>query len=214
MKQYNPEVVWRDIDAIIAYELNAKKHPDSQVDKIASSMAEFGVDQPVVVDGDGVIIKGHGRTLAAKKLGLKQIPVIVRTDLTPAQVKQARIMDNRSNESDWDLDALAIDMAWLQEEGADLGLTGFSGDEVDNLLQTTVPESLDDLEEQYGEHDESHFWDKLNIKLPPEVMQVYEDLMKRAGGSKPHEKFEAILGAVDINALEEMRALERDADAA
>ena len=214
MKQIGPDAIWRDINTVIAYELNAKEHPDSQIDKIATSIASFGWTSPVVVDRDGIIILGHGRTLAAKKLGLEQIPVVVRDDLSPAQVKQLRLLDNKTNESDWNLDALALDLAWLQEAGEDTLLTGFEPSEIDSLLQATVPESLDDLEEQYGEHDESHFWDKLNIKLPPEVMQVYEDLMKRAGGSKPHEKFEAILGAVDINALEEMRALERDADAA
>ena len=67
MKDFSPEVIWRDLDEITPYALNNKKHPQEQVDKIAASIVEFGVDQPIVVDGDGVIIKGHGRALAARK---------------------------------------------------------------------------------------------------------------------------------------------------
>lgn len=209
---YKAEIEWRDISKISEYSMNAKKHPDSQISKIATSISEFGFSSPILVDGDGIIIAGHGRYLAAVKLGLKKIPTLVRADLTPTQVKQLRIADNKISElSELDLDALTLDLAWLQEAGADLGLTGFEQSEVDSLMQVTVPDSLDDLEDQYGEHNEEHFWDKLNLKLPPEVMQVYEDLMQRAGGSKPHEKFEAILGAVDINALEEMKTLNQNA---
>ncbi len=213
-KEIRPDVTLRDVSTIVEYGDNAKEHPDSQIDKLATSIQKFGWTQPLVVDADGVIILGHGRFRAAKKLGFEKVPVIVRSDLTPVEVRQLRIADNKLNETAWNLDALSIDLAWLQEAGADLSLTGFGADEIDSLMQATVPESLDDLEEQYGEHDDSHFWDKINIKLPPEVMQVYEDLMKRAGGDKPHEKFEAILGAVDISALEEMKNIEQDDDAA
>jgi len=84
MLKYHPDIVWKDINSLIPYVSNTKKHPDSQIDKLAGAIAEFGFDQPIVVDGDGVIIKGHGRLLASKKLQLNQVPVLVRTDLTPA----------------------------------------------------------------------------------------------------------------------------------
>ena len=80
---------------------------------------------PIVVDGDGVIIKGHGRLLACKKLGMATVPVIVRDDLTPAQAKAARIADNKVSESDWDMDMLRIELAELGDMDFDLDLTGF-----------------------------------------------------------------------------------------
>ena len=70
MKSFQAQVESWDIDKIIPYPMNNKKHPEEQISKIASSMAEYGVDVPIVVDGDGVIIKGHGRRLGAIKLGL------------------------------------------------------------------------------------------------------------------------------------------------
>jgi len=137
MKDFSPEVIWRDLDEITPYALNNKKHPQEQVDKIAASIVEFGVDQPIVVDGDGVIIKGHGRALAARKLGMERFPVIVRTDLTPVQVKQARIVDNRSSFADWDLDALSMEINWLEEAGEDIGILGFDEGELDGMLVDT-----------------------------------------------------------------------------
>lgn len=87
--------VMRDPQSLIPYEQNAKRHEPKQVAGIAKSLQEFGWDQPIVVDKGSVIIKGHGRRLAALKLGLTEVPVIVRDDLTEDQVKAARLADNR-----------------------------------------------------------------------------------------------------------------------
>jgi ParB-like chromosome segregation protein Spo0J len=108
-----------DIDKIIPYENNVKIHDQKQIEKIAESIRRFGWDQPIVVDKNGVIIKGHGRTLAAKHLGLDKVPVLVRDDLTDDQVKAARIADNRVAMGD-------IDTEMLQEElrKIDLDLSG------------------------------------------------------------------------------------------
>lgn len=103
------------IEKIKPYDKNVKIHDDKQVSKIAESIQQFGWDQPIVVDKDGVIIKGHGRTLAAKKLGLKQVPVLVRSDLNEDQVKAARIADNRVAMGD-------IDTEMLQQEIRDIEL--------------------------------------------------------------------------------------------
>src|ERR1035438_1938245 len=84
---------------------NARKIPQKAIDKVAASIKEFGFRQCIVVDKNAVVICGHTRLLAAKKLGLKEVPVHVADNLTPAQVKAYRLMDNRSHEeSDWDLD--------------------------------------------------------------------------------------------------------------
>jgi ParB-like chromosome segregation protein Spo0J len=90
------------IERVIPYARNSRKIPNRAVDKVAASMKEFGWRVPIVVDKHGVIICGHTRLLAAKKLGLKQVPVHVADNLTPAQVKAYRLMDNRSHEeAEW-----------------------------------------------------------------------------------------------------------------
>lgn len=97
--------VW-DTDRVLEYKNNVKIHNKDQVEKIAKSIAEFGFDQPIVVDEKGVIIKGHGRHAAAKLLGLKQVPVLVRDDLTEEQANAARLADNRVAIGDFDTIAL------------------------------------------------------------------------------------------------------------
>src|SRR6202047_1974443 len=106
------EVCWWPIDKPIPYARNARKISDKAVDKVASSIQEFGFRQPIVVDRDNVIIVGHARLLAAKKLGLSQVPFHVAENLTPAQVKSYRLMDNRSHEeADWDLELLGPEIS-------------------------------------------------------------------------------------------------------
>ena len=138
-KTYQPDVVQRDPAELTPYAHNAKTHPDEQIDKIAGSIAEYGFDQPIVVDADGVIIKGHGRRLAAVRLGLASVPVIVRDDLTPAQVKAARLLDNKSAESDWDLDQLVIDLQALKDDEFE-GPLGFDENEVATMLANALGE--------------------------------------------------------------------------
>ena len=122
-------------DKPIPYARNSRKIPERAVDKVAASMKEFGVRVPIVVDKDGVIICGHTRLLAAKKLGLKQVPVHVADNLTPAQVKAYRLMDNRSHEeTDWDLELLGPELEELAGLDFDLELTGFNPHEIDTFL--------------------------------------------------------------------------------
>lgn len=102
------------IERVLPYALNAKVHDDEQVARIAKSIKELGWDQPIVVDADGVIIKGHGRRLAAISLGFKEVPVLVRDDLTPEQVRAARLADNRVAISNIDADLLAQELATLE----------------------------------------------------------------------------------------------------
>ena len=123
------------IDRPIPYARNARVIPQQAIDKVAASIKEFGWQQPIVVDGDGVIIVGHTRLLAAQKLGLAEVPVHVATDLTPAQVKAYRLADNRVHEeARWDTDLLRIEMEELLDSEVDALLTGFNQDEIDALL--------------------------------------------------------------------------------
>lgn len=124
------------IDRPQPYPKNARKWTSGAVDKVAASIREFGFRQPLVVDGDGVIIIGHLRLAAAKKLGLKEVPVHVAKDLSPEQVRGLRIMDNRSHEeAEWDLALLAPEIGDLRDLAFDLSLTGLNDREIDNLLR-------------------------------------------------------------------------------
>jgi ParB-like chromosome segregation protein Spo0J len=129
------EVCWWPIDKPIPYARNSRKIPERAIDKVAASIKEFGWRQAIVVDKDGVIICGHTRLLAAKKLGLKQVPVHVADNLTPAQVKAYRLMDNRSHdESSFDLELLGPELEELRGLDFDLELTGFDEHEIDDFL--------------------------------------------------------------------------------
>jgi DNA modification methylase len=127
-------VEMRPIDSIRPYEHNPRIN-DAAVDAVIASIREFGWQQPIVVDEDGVILAGHTRYKAALKMGLDEVPVHVAVGLTPAQAKAYRIADNQTaTMSSWDDDRLPLELAALQEMGFDLDLTGFSGDELLRLL--------------------------------------------------------------------------------
>src|SRR3978361_942832 len=127
------------IDRPIPYARNAREIPQSAVDKVAASIKEFGWRQPIVTDEACVIICGHTRLLAARKLGLLTVPVHVAANLTPEQVKSYRLLDNRSHEeAAWNLELLASELAELQASDADLMLTGFDQDEIDKLLADQI----------------------------------------------------------------------------
>lgn len=122
-------VLW-DIDKVLPYENNSKLHDPAQVKKIAKSIKDFGWDQPIVVDKNGVIIKGHGRRLGAISLGMKQVPVYVRDDLTPEQARAARLADNRVAISGIDNELMRKEL-----ESLDFDLEGlFDKKELDFLL--------------------------------------------------------------------------------
>lgn len=113
------------IKKLKAYERNAKKHPPEQIEKLCKLIERHGFDVPIVVQPDGVIIKGHGRWLAARKLGYVDVPVIIRDDLTPAQVREARLADNTVAETGWDLELLKQELTFELPEDFDVSLTGF-----------------------------------------------------------------------------------------
>src|SRR5438046_7147977 len=128
-------MMW-SLEKIIPYARNARKIPVAAVDKVAASIQEFGWRQPMVVDANGVIICGHTRLLAARKLELREAPVHVAENLTPAQVRAYRLLDNRSHEeTTWDADLLGLELLDLQGMGVNLDLTGFNTDELDEYLK-------------------------------------------------------------------------------
>lgn len=128
------------IDDIRPYELNAKIHTESQIESLAAVIKKQGWDVPIVVDADGVIIKGHGRRLAAIHLGLKQVPVIFRRDLTPEQARAARLSDNQVAQGEFDTEMLRDELKSLSETGFDVTDIGFNDKELEMFL-----ESIDEL---------------------------------------------------------------------
>ena len=121
------------------YEKNAKKHDKTQIANVAESIKRFGFAQPLVVDKDNVLIIGHCRLLAAKQLKLREVPVVRMDDLTEEQVKQLRLLDNKLNESDWDIELLQAEVGELDFDGFDLDW-GFKELEDFAVIEDEAPE--------------------------------------------------------------------------
>ncbi|MBT3494529.1 MAG: site-specific DNA-methyltransferase [Rhodospirillaceae bacterium] len=129
------------VDRLIPYARNARTHADDQVAQIAGSIAEFGFVNPILVGNDDVIIAGHGRLLAAQKLGMADVPVIRLEHLSEIQRRALVIADNKIAENAaWDEELLRLELEELQAEDFDLDITGFDLDEIDRLLQGADPE--------------------------------------------------------------------------
>lgn len=122
------------IDTLIPYAKNARTHSDEQVAQIAGSIKEFGFNNPVLVDADNSVIAGHGRLMAARKLGLTEVPVVKLQHLTESQRKAYVLADNRiALNSGWDTSMLTLELQDLKDE-IDLSLLGFDADELDAML--------------------------------------------------------------------------------
>lgn len=132
------------VDKLIPYAKNSRTHSPEQVAQIAASIKEFGFRNPILVDGIG-IIAGHGRLMAAQKLGLDQVPTIDCSDMTESQKKAYIIADNKlALNAGWDNAMLTIEMQELEDEGFDLSLLGFDDKELNALLQPEIVEGLTD----------------------------------------------------------------------
>ena len=140
------KVTYCDPADIIPYAMNSRTHSDDQVNQVAASIKEFGFTNPILVDEFNVIIAGHGRLLAAKKLGLDQVPTITLEGLTEAQRKAYVIADNKlALKAGWDDQALQAELERLKELDFDLELTGFDPDELAKLLE---PDQVDGLTDE------------------------------------------------------------------
>lgn len=128
-------VSYKPIKGLIPSATNARTHSDAQVAQIAASIREFGWTNPVLIDPDGGIIAGHGRVMAARQLGMGEIPCIVLAGLTPAQRRAYMLADNKlALNAGWDDKLLASEIMGLQEDEFDLSLVGFSDEEIKRLL--------------------------------------------------------------------------------
>ena len=134
-----------NIDKLIPYARNSRTHSDEQVAQIAASIKEFGFTNPVLIDNEGVIIAGHGRLMAARKLAMTEVPCIRLGHLTKTQIKALVIADNRlALNAGWDNAMLATEFKDLMDLGFDVGLTGFTDDEIEALMPLELEEGLTD----------------------------------------------------------------------
>ena len=132
-------------EKLVPYARNSRTHSDEQVQQIMGSIKEFGFTNPILVDADGLIIAGHGRTMAAQRMGIKEVPCLRLGHLTDAQKKAYVIADNKlALNAGWDDEMLRLELADLQEADFDLSLTGFDDDELNALLAKAVEEGLTD----------------------------------------------------------------------
>lgn len=182
-----------DISELQPYENNPRNN-DNAVDYVAESIKQFGFKVPIIIDKDNVIVAGHTRYKAAKKLNLDTIPCIVADDLTPAQIKAYRLADNKVSEyATWDNDLLLAELEELQELDFDIELTGFEDWEIESLLNT------DDKTEVKE--------DNFEIELPQETSVKYGDIYKlgkhylMCGDSTNVEDVEKLTNGVKMDML-------------
>jgi len=170
------QIELRDLTDIKPNPNNAKEHPRSQIDGIVQSIREFGWNDPIAVDEDGMVLEGHGRLLAAKRLNLVRVPVIVLSGLTEAQKRAYTIAHNQwTMNTGWDDGMLKFELESLQAENFDLGLTGFKAEEIDKLLATEEEAPLDDPLDNDGLEGLSQYRLSENLIVPPEsITERYE----------------------------------------
>ena len=141
------KIQYKPITDLIPYARNSRTHNDAQVAQIAASIKEFGWTNPVLLDGENGIIAGHGRVLAAQKLGESEVPTIELSHMDENQKRAYIIADNKlALNAGWDNEMLMLEVADLKDAGYDLGLTGFSLDELEELNPTVVEGLVDEDE--------------------------------------------------------------------
>lgn len=136
------------VDALSLYDNNARTHSAAQIDQIIASIKEFGFTAPIIVDENNMIMAGHGRYAAAKKMGLETVPCIVLRHLTPAQKRAYVIADNRIAENaGWNRELLALELTELDIAEFDLAVIGFSDKELEKLLpgMSAISDALPEL---------------------------------------------------------------------
>jgi len=159
------EIDWRSVDQLIPYARNSRTHSKDQVAQIAASIREFGWTNPILVDGDGTIIAGHGRVMAARKLGETEVPCIELGHLTEAQKRAYVIADNQlALNAGWDMELLKVEMVDLNTDGFDLALLGFDAAVLGDMLDDGVRDITTTSTSKSKEVDPSEF--NMECKCP------------------------------------------------
>ena len=139
------KTIRKQLAEITPYANNAKKHSRQQINNVAESIKQYGFVQPIVIDRNGVIVIGHCRALAAQKLGMAEVPCVCVDDLTPEQVNALRLVDNKSNESDWDFDLLKDELPELDLSAFDFDW-GIPEDQTEDVIEDEAPKVDEDAE--------------------------------------------------------------------
>lgn len=169
------KMVERNVADLIPYVNNSRIHSDDQVLQICSSIKEFGFTNPVLIDDENGVIAGHGRIMAAKKLGLDKVPCLVLAGLSEAQKKAYVIVDNQlALTSTWDMEKLALEVEALQADDFDLNILGFSDDELNNLI---ISFSADEV-------------------APPELASGEKETLRQCTYTLTDEQHEIVLAAI------------------
>jgi len=183
MREFKPEVVWIDTDLLIPYELNSNLHPPDQVARLAKNMDKYGFDVPIMTDQHYSIISGHGRLLAAKKMRMEKVPVIVRYDLTPEEIQLRRLNDNSLGLSEFDINVLLPEINEMVELGIDQELLGFPPGYLDKLKADLEGE----LRPKNEKHDKKELSDNpereyilaVKAKDEEELKNIYDEFIQR-----------------------------------
>jgi hypothetical protein len=160
------------IEALIPYARNARKHSDEQVAQLAASIREFGFNSPLLVDKDNGIIAGHGRVLAARKLGLEAVPCLRLDHLTETQRRAYILADNRLTElgGGWDEEMLGLELSDLRTEDFNLDFIGFDAQKIEEFLNSKEPEIVENTKKPSVMSD---FVDKYDDSIVRQIVLIY-----------------------------------------
>ena len=158
------KVIKRAVASLVPYARNSRTHSDEQVSQIMASIREWGWTTPVLITEDGMIVAGHGRVLAAQRLGLEEVPCVVASGWTEAQIRAYVIADNRIAENaGWNLELLALEIEDLRLEDVSLDLIGFDESALDELFNDAAGADKDD--DQKGDGGERLYTSKISLPI-------------------------------------------------
>ena len=165
------QIVYRKVEDLIPYERNSRTHSEEQIEKVVASIKEFGWTNPILIDEEQGIIAGHGRLEAAKRLGMKEVPVLVLTGLTEAQKRAYIIADNKlALEAGWDEDLLKEELEWLTAHDYSSEVTGYDEKEIQALLSFESEAESDEEDSEVvdeAESEQPEIKDAEIIPVPP-----------------------------------------------
>lgn len=172
------KIIYRAIDDLVEYENNTRTHSDEQIEQITASIREFGFTNPVLIDGNNRLIAGHGRVKAAPGAGLSEVPCIVIDHLSDTQIRALTIADNQlALNAGWDEDLMSQELNALAEDDFDLGLLGFSVDELNlalSIKEDMTAADIRELEEMVGDSPKTsaEFEKVMSDKTTPGIVKI------------------------------------------
>jgi ParB-like chromosome segregation protein Spo0J len=162
----NLKVEQKAVADLLPYISNSRTHSDAQVAQIAASIKEFGWTSPILVNGDNTIIAGHGRLLAARKLGMEEVPAIILDHLTKAQQRALVIADNQlALNAGWDMDMLKAEIQDLKLDDFDISILGFDASALDKMLDDAIPQEAPDEFKEVDEEALGHSCPKCGFEF-------------------------------------------------